>query len=80
MFSLMTNFCCFTGLSKTEIALISSAAVLALVIVFAAVVHFKFGVCGRKSAVAEPSDGIKFSELSATSPDTVRNESAVQSV
>ena len=75
----MTNFCCFTGLSKTEIALISSA-VLALVIDFVAVVHFKFGVCGRKSAVAEPSDGIKFSELSATSPDTARNESAVQSV
>ena len=49
---------------KTEIALISSAAVLALVIVFVAVVHFKFGVCGRKSAVPEPSNGIKFSELS----------------
>lgn len=67
------------GLTKTEVALISSAAVLGLVSVILTVAYCKFGICRRKSGADEPSDQVKFSALSCTSTEAERKES-MQSV
>lgn len=67
------------GLTKTEVALISSAAVLGLVSVILTVAYCKFGICRRKSGADEPSDQVKFSALSRTSTEAERKES-MQSV
>lgn len=63
------------GLSKTEIALMSSAAVIALIIVILALAYCKFRVCRRKSRADKPSNHIKFSALSRTSTEAAREES-----
>lgn len=63
------------GLSKTEIALMSSAAVIPLIIVILALAYCKFRVCRRKSRADKPSNHIKFSVLSRTSTEAAREES-----
>ena len=57
-------FVIIPGLTGTEIAVISSATFLALIILCVAVVLYKFGVCShwRKSGATRASNDIKLSE------------------